>query len=121
MFMKKIGMILLAFMLILCNGASASALTVQASFNDPLIEEAGQAFAGDAVKILESGSLKLACTVKALAETPPHSASAMASSAVPVRKRERFIVIPPILVFLSLRSHLLRSLSILYHARLAKR
>ena len=28
MFMKKIGMILLAFMLILCNGASASALTV---------------------------------------------------------------------------------------------
>ena len=55
MFMKKIGMILLAFMLILCNGASASALTVQASFNDPLIEEAGQAFAWDAVKILESG------------------------------------------------------------------
>lgn len=49
------GVALLAIALALCGGVSASALTVQASFNDPLIEEAGQAFAGDAVKILESG------------------------------------------------------------------
>ena len=63
MFMKKIGMILLAFMLILCNGASASALTVQASFNDPLIEEAVQAFAGDAVTILDSGQNVLQSTL----------------------------------------------------------
>ena len=49
------GVALLAIALAMCGGVSASALTVQASFNDPLIEEAGQAFAGDAVKILESG------------------------------------------------------------------
>lgn len=51
----RTGTALLAIALALCGGVSASALTVQASFNDPLIEEAGQAFAGDAVKILESG------------------------------------------------------------------
>ena len=50
----RTGTALLAIALALCGGVSASALTVQASFNDPLIEEAGQAFAGDAVKIHES-------------------------------------------------------------------
>ena len=51
----RTGTALLAIALAMCGGVSASALTVQASFNDPLIEEAGQAFAGDAVKTLESG------------------------------------------------------------------
>lgn len=56
MFMRKIGTIFLAFALILCNGASASALTVQASYSDPVIEAARQAFTADAVEILQNES-----------------------------------------------------------------